>query len=176
MYIISKKKGEKGFTLIELLVVIAIIGLLSSVVLAGLNEARAKSRDTRRKADLVQIRNALLLYYDKNGNYIETASGCGSGGSGNGFFNYTAGYPASIVSCLITSGFLASEIIDPTGGRTSTPTAGYSYMKYHCVQGGQTRVYILAKLETVAQSATAADATCAPTLDTVYGMNYYLLI
>lgn len=64
------KDKTKGFTLIELLVVIAIISILSSVVFASLNSARAKARDARRLSDLHQIRNALELYAsDNNGAY-----------------------------------------------------------------------------------------------------------
>lgn len=65
----QNKASARGFTLIELLVVIAIIGMLSSVVLASLNSARAKSRDARRLADMKQIQIALELYYDTNGGY-----------------------------------------------------------------------------------------------------------
>jgi prepilin-type N-terminal cleavage/methylation domain-containing protein len=61
--------SNRGFTLIELLVVIAIIGLLSSVVLASLSTARAKSRDARRIADMSQIKIALELYNDEKGYY-----------------------------------------------------------------------------------------------------------
>ena len=62
-------RASRGFTLIELLVVIAIIGLLSSVILASLNTARAKARDSRRLADMKQIATALEVYYDANGSY-----------------------------------------------------------------------------------------------------------
>jgi len=69
----TKKRGmirqRHGFTLIELLVVIAIIGVLASVVLASLNTARAKARNTRRISDLRQISLALELYYDTNNGY-----------------------------------------------------------------------------------------------------------
>lgn len=65
---------QKGFTLIELLVVIAIIGILSTIVLASLNQARQKSRDARRIADLKQLSNALALYADSSsGNVFPTS-------------------------------------------------------------------------------------------------------
>ncbi len=66
--------NSSGFTLIELLVVIAIIGLLSSVVLAALNEARAKARDAQRISDITEIRKALELYYANNNVYPSTGS------------------------------------------------------------------------------------------------------
>ncbi len=75
LFIKNNKIKKSGFTLIELLVVIAIIGVLSSVVLASLNTARMKARDSRRISDLKQIKLALELYYDTNGYY--PPSNCG---------------------------------------------------------------------------------------------------
>lgn len=69
----SKRNGA-GFTLIELLVVIAIIGILSSVVLASLNTARAKGRDARRVSDIKQLQLALELYYDAHQSYPATTA------------------------------------------------------------------------------------------------------
>jgi len=60
---------NKGFTLIELLVVVAIIGILSSIVLSSLSDARASARDAKRLADIKTIQNALEVYYLDNGNY-----------------------------------------------------------------------------------------------------------
>ena len=67
------KKNKQGFTLIELLVVIAIIGLLSTLSIVALNQARARSRDARRIADVKQIQTALEMYY--NDLYSYPASG-----------------------------------------------------------------------------------------------------
>ena len=74
------KNLRKGFTLIELLVVIAIIGILSSVVLASLSTARAKSRDARRIADIDQLRTALEIYFDSNSTYPNTGGNPVAGG------------------------------------------------------------------------------------------------
>jgi prepilin-type N-terminal cleavage/methylation domain-containing protein len=60
---------KKGFTLIELLIIIAIIGILATVVIISLSEARARARDGRRLTDLDQIQKALEQYKDANGSY-----------------------------------------------------------------------------------------------------------
>ncbi len=60
--------------------VIAIIGILSSIVLASLNTARAKGRDARRVSDIKQIQLALELYADQNlGRYPTTLCATGTG-------------------------------------------------------------------------------------------------
>lgn len=76
-------KKQSGFTLIELLVVIAIIGILSTVILAGLNNARFKSNDAKIKSQLTSMRSALQLYYADNGDYGIAVSGSESAGSGS---------------------------------------------------------------------------------------------
>ncbi|MCK4891368.1 MAG: type II secretion system protein [Candidatus Pacebacteria bacterium] len=67
------KLNKEGFTLIELLVVIAIIGILASIVLVSLNDARNKGYDTEMKSELSQIRNHMEMCYDENSG---TYSGC----------------------------------------------------------------------------------------------------
>ena len=69
------RNNKKGFTLVELLVVIAIIGLLSTLAVVALNNARQKSRDARRVSDVKQIQTALELYYNDQGGYPTQAAG-----------------------------------------------------------------------------------------------------
>lgn len=68
------KKNLDGFTLIELLVVIAIIGILASVVLVNLNNARRTARDTVRVNQLKQIQQTVEFYYQEHDRYPDNGS------------------------------------------------------------------------------------------------------
>lgn len=68
---------SKSFTLIELLVVVAVIGLLASIAIYALNNARKNGRDAKRIADLKSFSQAMELYYLDNNHYpIWDTGGC----------------------------------------------------------------------------------------------------
>lgn len=106
-------KNSSGFTLIELLVVIAIIGILSSVVLASLNTARAKARDAKRVAEIRSLQTALEFYYNDNNQYPPV---CGASSSGA----YVSAWPT-----LLSSTYINQMPNDPIN------TTGY-YGYYYC--------------------------------------------
>lgn len=105
---------KRGFTLIELLVVISIIGVLAVLVIANLNEARVRARDSSKKQNLVQLKTGLQLYYsDFKGFPASTLNNgaafyaCGTTGTSactpDGAFSAGSG-PTIYLSRLVKSG------------------------------------------------------------------------
>jgi len=89
---------RKAFTLIELLVVIAIIGILTTIAVVALNNARAKARDVKRVADVKQVQTALELFFNDKGRYPTTDewdSGSIYSTSSNGTTTYMATIPSA---------------------------------------------------------------------------------
>ena len=128
------RKGKSGFTLIELLVVIAIIGLLATILLASLNQARQKGRDARRIGDIQSIKVAMELYYDAHQDYPATTSGT---------FNTPA--------VLQTEGFLSQMPTDPAGNT-----------QYHYERCSATAYILAASLEQP-NAVHSNDLTADPT-------------
>ena len=161
---IKIKRNKKGFTLIELLVVIAIIGLLATIVLVSLNNARVKARDAKRKVDLQAIAKAMeMYYYDLNkGTYI--ISGTGSNGCSCGWFNYEGGsYAKSVAHGIEEAGLMGKAPRDPLlKSDNQTP----QYMKYQYGKG----FFIYAKLENPSAEDVATYNSCPRRPG--YGMNY----
>jgi type II secretion system protein G len=105
------KTNKRGFTLIELLVVIAIIGLLATIVLVSLNNARNKANNAKVKSDLSQVMLAVEMYYSDQ---------------------IPATYPpttwAALTTALEGGGYIHTMPVHPGGtGYTYTAVAGTSY-------------------------------------------------
>jgi len=138
--------NKKGFTLIELLVVIAIIGLLATIVMVSLNTARTKARDTKRKADIRQIRLALEMYYDTNGRYPQ-AGGCAYGS--NCYVFSTVG--SSWLPALVGT-YMSALPLDPKNNADGPwITGNYSYAYGNVDTNGQS-FDLTAQLENTSDS------------------------
>ncbi len=60
---------KKGFTLIELLTVVAIIGVLASIVLSSLSNARASAHDVAQLKKIQELQKAIELFSIDNNHY-----------------------------------------------------------------------------------------------------------
>lgn len=153
---ISTQQSRSAFTLVELLVVIAVIGLLATIVAVSVNNARTKSRDVKRIADLKQIQTALELFYDNYNRYPITAGAptwdghwqnfatCLETGVGCGFT--ISGYQAPITKVP------QDPKDDPATLSDADPTYYFSY------NGCTDQEYVLRVLLETNHSALGSDA------------------
>lgn len=61
-----------GYTVIELLIVIVVIGILTGLVVNGIQNSQVRSRDTQRITDVDTLHSKLESYYSDNGGYPNT--------------------------------------------------------------------------------------------------------
>ena len=107
-------KRNKGFTLIELLVVIAIIGILSSVVLASLSNARDKGKDASVKSQMASLKAQGELFYSENDSYGASATVgnvCSTSATDKGFLDL-------LVATANASGVSPEGILNASGTGT----------------------------------------------------------
>lgn len=120
-----QKKSTRGFTFVELMVSIAIIGVLSAVVLSGVDRVRKNARVAQRVSDLKRVQSALDLYYAKNRSYPVT------GGAWRGVCaSYSAGGTYTANNGLVIPGLAPTYIpripVDPQG----SPSSDYNCYLY----------------------------------------------
>lgn len=84
-----KNNKKQAFTLIELLVVIAIIGILATLAVVSLQNARSRARDSKRIADVKQMQTALELYFNDWNTYPTSSSIATSIASGTSIYMAT---------------------------------------------------------------------------------------
>ena len=111
----------RGFTLIELLVVIAIIGVIASIVMVNIDQARMKARDTKRVSDLKQLSLALELHYNEHGSYTQPeayAADCSTGAGSPSCGTGTDWAPNSDLRDLVADGYMSALPVDPINDAT----------------------------------------------------------
>ncbi len=120
--------NQAAFTLIELLVVIAIIGLLSTISIIALNQARSKARDARRVADMHQLQTAIEMYYDQYGDYPLVTD--------KDHTNYDYSADGVFMPNLISAELLGDDYKDPWNNKYSFyyywMDSGYSSFSTYC--------------------------------------------
>lgn len=134
---------RKSFTLIELIVVIGIIALLSGLGVSSYNGFQQAARDSRRKADLETITNALNAYYSVNGRY-PPAGTCTPGGP----TCYVHSYPADNdwIPALVPA-YIEKLPVDPVNNAAQPwASTNYSYT-YGNVSGNGQEYDLVTRLE-----------------------------
>lgn len=134
-------KSESGFTLIELLVVIGIIAILATIGAVNFSGARSKARDTKRTADIVQVRAVVegQAAGSVNGLYPSTrptdlpAAGFNPPQTDDSYcYTYDDDFNDFVVSVVgIENADIAASGINTDTVGTYTAAAGYAQVNIH---------------------------------------------
>jgi general secretion pathway protein G len=131
-----KTQKRKAFTLIELLVVTTITAILVSVGAISYSSATRKSKDTKRRSDVEQIRSALEMYRADNGGYIV--------GDGNA---------STQLQMLVDGGYISKVPKDPINKE-------YRYKGTNCSATVCYGYTVQANLETYGEGVYPTENTC----------------
>lgn len=114
---------RKGFTLVELIVVIAIIGLLATVGISSYTNILREARDTKREADLTELKKIIFGYHTFTGSYpsgpVDASASLCCETTGDSFAN-----PTNWIQGLVPT-YAESLPVDPL----NTATYQYSYQE-----------------------------------------------
>jgi len=138
----NNMKRKNGFTLIELLVVSTVIAVLMAIGIVSYTSVNQRSRNTKRKSDVEQIRSALEMYRADNGSYPAPGA---------------SGDATTVLSVLVTDSYMAKIPTDPKSveyyydkqGCSGTPEVCYGY-------------YVETTLEGYASGSFPPENTCTP--------------
>lgn len=133
-----------GFTFIELLVTFAILGILLAITVVSFRGANKNARDTKRKAELQEIKGAIEEFRLATGSYPST-----NDTSVDGVF-----LPS------LQPSYLSRNYVDPSNG-----TQYYYEYRYLSLPGCS--YALLSKMENL-QNATACSSACNISSSDVY--------
>ena len=142
----KQRNNHNGFTLIEILVAATILAVLAAIGFVSYASINQRSRDSKRKSDVEQIRQALEMYRSDNGYYPATGAGSWTDASG--------------LSSVLVSTYLPAVPADP-----KSADQVYRYQATNATGGNYYGYCVSALLE----SENPSD-TCTP--DTVNDHNY----
>lgn len=130
-------KFSKGFTIVELLIVIVVIGILATIILNSVSNARTRARDAKRRNQIQLMAKASEAYYVDNETLRIADSGYNGSGLGWVTAKNNAGYDVSVTEKLTELGYVVEGSIKPClfGSYSNWLEDGcflFGYYRYYC--------------------------------------------